>query len=117
MIPDLLGYIFNVDLVELYIKVAMGESIIFEDSDSILYYATHNLHSDKNGRLKEITFSKESEKYIIRQCNYKKAGDAVEYFDNASKALGIIFFKFDNAKQMLDMMDNSEKWINVNLEN
>ena len=48
---------------------------------------------------KKIDFSKNISQYIIKKSLYKKAGDKVEYFDNASKALGIVFMKFDNMEQ------------------
>ena len=32
-------------------------------------------------------------------------GDKVEYFDNASKALGIVFFKFDTKETMHNILD------------
>lgn len=114
MIPDLLGYIFNVDVVEMSIKVAMGEQLtanVFPDQ--IEYYATHNLHSDSNGTYEEIIFSSELEKYIIRKNLYKKKGDQVFYFDNASKALGIIFMKFNNEPQMEDILRNIHAHVQV----
>jgi biotin carboxylase len=47
MIPDLLGYIFAVDIVEWSIKSAMGEGISIDKTLPKSFYATHNLHSDK----------------------------------------------------------------------
>lgn len=105
MIPDLLGYIFNVDVVEMTIKAAMGEISALDINEPKPYYATHNLHSAENGIYDYIEYSPELEKYIIRKYEYKKPGDEVEYFDNASKALGILFLKFDSGEQMTDILD------------
>lgn len=117
MIPDLLNMIFNINLVELVIKTAMGEEInIPKINDTNMYYATHNLHSRENGNLLNITYSREIEKYIIRKNEYKKEGDIIEYFDNASKALGIIFMKFDNQKTMENILLNINSHININLK-
>ena len=113
MIPDLLGMIFDTDVVEMAVKTAMGEKIRPAVVEKNVFYATHNLHSDKGGIFEKIEFSREIEKYIVKRCIYKKCGDRVEYFDNAAKALGIVFFKFDNMEQMLDMMDHSDEWIQV----
>ena len=95
MIPDLLGMIFGVDVVEMAVLTAMGREIDATIKEGIPYFATHNLHSSKNGAYKTIEFAEELDKYIIKKCLYKKEGDAVEYFDNAAKALGIIFMKFE----------------------
>lgn len=106
MIPDLLGLIFGVNVVEMAILTAMGETIKNEVHKGIPYYATHNLHTNQNGIYKRIKFSKDLEKRIIKKCLYKSPGDKIEYFDNAAKALGIIFMKFNNIEDMDDILDN-----------
>lgn len=116
MIPDLLGMIFGVDVVEMAVLTAMGEKIDGTVKEGAPFYATHNLHTDRNGIYKTIEFSTELEKKIIKKCLYKKAGDKVEYFDNAAKALGIIFLKFDNQEEMSEMLDNINDDYNVVVE-
>ena len=116
MIPDLLGMVFGVDVVEMTVKTAMGENVSCTINEPDGYYSTHNLHSDKNGIFENIVFNSEIEKNIIKKYIYKKPGDEVDFFDNAAKALGIVFFKFDSMVQMIDMMDHSEKWVKVVLE-
>ena len=106
MIPDLLGMIFNIDLVKMAVLTAMGEKVDSTEVKGKGLFATHNLHSAKNGKYQTIEFSPELEKYIIRENLYKKQGDKVEYFDNASKALGIIFLQFDNQDEMKEMLSN-----------
>ncbi len=100
MIPDLLSMIFGVNVVEMCVNTAMGVKLSAEETQGEPYYATHNVHSAKTGTLLGIEFSDELKKYIVRESLYKKSGDAVEYFDNAAKALGIIFMKFDFEETM-----------------
>ncbi len=116
MIPDLLGCIFGVDVVEMTIKSAMGENPIVSIPNAKPFYATHNIHSRKNGVYDYIEYSSEIEKYIIRKCEYMKTGDSVEYFDNASKALGIVFFKFDDSETMNRILSEINTHINVVLK-
>lgn len=116
MIPDLLGNIFDVDVVEMSVRAAMGESFEAEINEPVPYCATHNLHSDRNGIFKEIRFSKELEPYIVRKCIYKKAGDPVEYFDNAAKALGIVFLQFDSAEAMNRLLGSIHEHVNIILQ-
>lgn len=113
MIPDLLGMIFGVDVVDMAVKSAMGEAINSNHEKGIPYYATHNLHTDKNGIYQGIRYSSEIERYIVRKNEYKNPGDKVEYFDNASKALGIVFMKFNTHDEMSNILKNINKHITV----
>lgn len=100
MIPDLLGMIFGVNVVEMSILAAMGEAISCKVKEGIPYYATHNLHTADSGYFKDIQFSNEIRPYVVKTCIYKKPGDPVEYFDNAAKAIGIVFLKFHTYSEM-----------------
>lgn len=117
MIPDLFSMIFNTDVVEMSVKVAMGEPPEITADDGIPYYATHNLHSAMNGRFLGVRYSDEIKQYLIKECIYKKAGDIVEYFDNATKALGIVFFKFDSQKTMEELLMHINEHISIDVNN
>lgn len=116
MIPDLLGMIFGADVVEMAVLAAMGEKVCHEIKEGIPYFATHNLHSDQNGIYESIEFSDELERYIVKKCLYKKSGDTVEYFDNAAKALGIIFLKFEDQKTTKYILDKINQLYRVKLK-
>lgn len=111
MIPDLLGMVFDCDVVEMSVRAAMGEDVSFNAETGHLFYATHNLHSDRDGIFEGIQYSEEIERFIVRKCLYKRPGDEVFYFDNASKALGIVFLKFGSMEQMLDILQNINQHI------
>lgn len=113
MIPDLLGLIFDVDVVEMSIKAAMGIKVDVVSECGVPYYATHNLHSSRNGSLKEIRFSNEIEPYVVRTYVYKKRGEHVEFFDNAGKAIGIVFLKFYEREEMLKMLSDIHEHVKV----
>lgn len=115
MIPDLLGDIFNVDIAKMSVELAMGKAVTDKISDSKECYATYNLHSNKSGIYKGICFSSKLETYIYKKYLYKKEGDKVEYFDNASKCLGIIFLKFPNEKTMEDVLTTINEFITIKL--
>lgn len=106
MIPDLLGMIYEIDIVEMAVLSAMGETIDFDISEKNVFYATHNLHTSKNGKYIDIVYKEELENFIIKKCLYKNYGETVEYFDNAAKALGIIFMKFENKEDMKNIINN-----------
>lgn len=116
MIPDLLSLIFGADVVEMSIRAAMGDAtnVLIREGES--YYATHNLHTAETGIFKEIRYSDEITPYIIRECVYKKPGDTVEYFDNAAKALGILFLKFNTKEEQTRILRNINHGYSVILE-
>ena len=116
MIPDLLGDMFGVDIAEMSVKAAMGAAIKGNIHEPNGFYATHNLHSNKNGIYKDILFSPEIEPYIYRKYLYKKLGDEVEYFDNAAKCLGIVFFKFPDENTMKKILEHVNELITVELQ-
>ena len=116
MIPDLLGMIFGVNVVEMAVLAAMGEPLKCEIGAGTPFYATHNLHTNKNGIYKGIEFSEELEKRIVKKCLYKKDGDKVEFFDNAAKALGIIFMKFDSQEEMSSILGSINEHYKVVVE-
>ena len=116
MIPDLLGMIFGADVVEMAVLAAMGEHLNCKLGEGIPFYATHNLHTNQNGAYKAIEFSDELENKIVKKCLYKKDGDRVEFFDNAAKALGIIFMKFDNQEDMSSILGSINEHYKVVVE-
>lgn len=118
MIPDLLGDMFGVDIAEMSVEAAMGTAIKGNDGTHRPEgcYATHNLHSRHNGIYQGICFSPEIEPYIYRKCLYKKTGEPVEYFDNASKCLGIVFLKFPSQTVMEDVLDRVDDLIRIKLQ-
>lgn len=115
MIPDLLGMIFDVDIVEITIRAAMGTSVEAKIPEGRPYFATHNLHSSRDGIYEKIQYSPILEKYIIRKCEYKVPGDKVEYFDNAAKCLGIIFFMFPDKETMQNILEHINEMIVIEL--
>ena len=114
MIPDLLSMISGKDMIEATVRCAMGDfsyDMSFEKAD--VFFATHNLHSDRDGVYKDIEFSEKLEKYIIRKSLYKKEGDEIFYFDGANKALGIVFMKFSEISNQERILKNINNHIRI----
>ncbi len=116
MIPDLLSWIFGVDLVELAVQTAMGRKVTCVSKEPVGCYATHNLHSDRDGIYKQILFSQELTPYVKKVCFYKKPGDQVQRFDNASKCLGILFLEFPDVDTGTRILNKIEKLIDIQLQ-
>lgn len=116
MIPDLLGLIFSCNVVEMSIRSAMGECVDPDQNDVSPYFATLNLHSDRDGIFSHVEFSPEIEKYIIRKNIYKNPGDEVSYFSNAAYALGIVFFHFPDRETMIETEERMNKYVKIVLQ-
>lgn len=116
MIPDLLGMIFGVDIVEMTIQAAMGREVTCAAGEGTRYYATHNLHSHRSGTFREIRIHPQWQDKIVKTCVYKKPGDPVEFFDNAAKALGIVFLRFADEADMKTHLDAIGEGIEIVLE-
>ena len=116
MIPDLLGMIYHTDVVKMAVLAAMGEKIHSDPLAGTGFYATHNLHTAKTGTFQGVSYSDELHSHIIRDVVYKKPGDSVEYFDNAAKAIGIVFMKFDSLSEMDGILGNIGEHIMIDVE-
>lgn len=117
-IPDIIKYATDVDLVECSVRIAMGEKLErpknIRPSGFWSYYAVHSV---KDGVLKSIDID---EKVLTENVvdNYikKKPGDSIHAFTGSNTTFGCLLMKFESMEQMLDMMDNSEEWIRINIE-
>ncbi len=118
-IPQIIKYATGVDLVECSVKAAMGEEIctdVFGKPSG--YYAYYAVHSLKDGILDTVKLVDGiEEKHVLENHLLKKHGDEIKAFTGANTTLGCLLMQFDSMEQMLDMMDNSEKWIALKLEN
>ena len=81
--------------------------------NGVPFYASLNLHSDREGIFERIEFSREVEQYMIRKIIYKKPGDDVNYFVNAANALGIVFFKFPNQDTMIFTEEHMNEHVKI----
>ena len=116
-IPDIIKYCTGVDLVECSVKAAMGESLAdIEMKPYDSYYAYYAVHSYQNGILRSIDIDDSVQDKVVENHIIVKPGDKISTFTGANTTLGILLMKFDSMSQMLDMMDDSDKWISVKVE-
>lgn len=116
MIPIQLSDAFDIDLVKANVQAAMGATPDFVNTqvESLAgCYMHYVLHSYENGTFKDVEIDRSVEKYIYRKVIYKKAGDNVEIFDGAGKALGIIFLHFDTVDEMEHFCQNHNSLIKI----
>lgn len=114
MIPDLLKIINNVDLIGATVETAIGNnSLVLEAETNNGFYATHNIHTEKNGSFVDIKYKNAIEDKIIKKIIYKKKGDPVQYFDGANKVIGILFLKFNGIEEMINILSEIDRYIQL----
>lgn len=113
MIPIQLSDAYGVDLLEANIKAALDEPVALHPKELQGCYATFVLHSEKSGIFNGYRLTPFAKKHLYREVLYKKADNAVESFDGAGKAIGILFFKFDKVSEMESLYGNYADHINV----
>lgn len=116
MIPIQLSDAYNIDLIKANVLAAMGlppELAPVEPEDA---YMTYVLHSLKDGKLQNISYSAQIEPFIYRKVHYKRAGDIIETFDGAGKAVGIVFMRFPDAETMNAFQPTLDTLIRIELK-
>ena len=113
MIPLQLSDAYGVDLVKANVLAAMGEDPKLEIDEQPGCFMTYVLHSHVDGIFQGVDFAEEVQPYIYRKVLYKKEGDAVEAFDGAGKALGIVFFHIDTEERMNDFVERVDELVKV----
>ena len=113
MIPLQLSDAYGVDLVKANVVAAMGTEPDLTLKEQPGCYMHYVLHCYENGVFDTIKFSPEIEPFIYRKIIYKQAGDSVEAFDGAGKALGIIFLHFDTIEQMDNFCQKKDELVKV----
>lgn len=115
MIPIQLSDIYNINLLEANINAALGIPCQIRPIKSKEYFLTFVLHSTFEGEYAGYNLSLFAQRHLYREVIYKKYGDSVEQFDGAGKAIGILFFKFDNRTEMETLCKNYSSNISVNI--
>jgi biotin carboxylase len=117
-IPQIIKYATGVDLVDYTIRAAMGEDCSdIKMKEPKGYWSYYAVHSTKAGVLKEIRIDENvRRKNVVESHLNYIIGDKVSAFMGSNSTIGILIMKFPSMNEMLDMMDNAERWINVVVE-
>lgn len=116
MIPIQLSDAFGIDLVKANVQAAMGETPDFigtEFKSLSGCYMHYVLHSYENGFFKDVEIDDSISRFIYRKIIYKNTGDVVESFDEAGKAIGILFLHFDTVDEMEHFCKNHNSLIKI----
>jgi biotin carboxylase len=98
----------GVDLMELSLKMCMGEQIgrVTYQEDPTIYVGHCVIHALEEGELEKMEFSNELRSCIIYRSISVRPGDHVGRFEHSGHRLGLLLLKFPTKEKMLDMYAN-----------
>ncbi len=114
LIPEVIKYATGVDLVKYTVDSALGldcSDLKMKEVDG--FYSSYMLHAIEDGIVKDIWYSDEIKNNIVEETIFIKLGDEVKKFDGSNHTLGTMIMKFDSKDEMLEKMDNMEKYLKV----
>jgi hypothetical protein len=80
------------------------------------WWASYILHSVRSGHLRDIVFSETMQQKIVHRDVTARRGDIVEPFIGSNHGLGSLILRFDSRDEMLELMDNMERYIDVQVD-
>lgn len=114
MIPVQLSDVSGIDLVEANVRFAMGDYSIepvFEGN--AIPISTFVLHADRSGVFEDILIAPELTPFVYRRVMYVSAGDRIDTFDGANKALGILFIRFNSVDELNRYTSSIGKYVSI----
>ncbi|WP_461642045.1 ATP-grasp domain-containing protein [Labilibaculum euxinus] len=116
LVPQLEQYASGFNMVNATVEAAMGKKIIVDHIHKEGFFAYYVLHSDRDGPLKEITISPDLTENILEKHIFKNIGDSVISFQGSNATIGVLLLQFSSEDEMYEKIDNSEKYIQIELE-
>lgn len=115
MIPIQLSDAYGVNLPRANVLAAMGKDPRLHPTEPSGCYMTSVLHSDQDGIFNGVWYSDDIKQHVYREVLYKKAGDNIERFDGAGKAIGIVFMAFTSSQEMSQLAKEVSNHIKIEL--
>jgi biotin carboxylase len=114
LIPEVIKYATGVDLIKYTVDSALGlDCSDLNQVEPQGYFSSYILHAVENGKVKDIRLSEEIKQNIIEKSIFVKTGDDVKKFDGSNHTLGTFIMRFQSQQEMLEKMDNMEKYLKV----
>lgn len=115
-LAELLVHATDVDMITAQVCAAVGDDFQIEDKPFKGYWADIILHAPKSGRFEGIEIVDSYKKNVVEVRLWKKVGDKVDGFDNASNSIGVLFARFDDREEIDNAIANQDKWIKIEVE-
>jgi biotin carboxylase len=114
LIPEVIRYATDIDLIKYTVDAALGIScngLVMTPPQG--YWSSYMVHALEKGAFNNLWLSDRVKPKIIEQDIWVKPGDPVEKYLGSNHTLGTMILKFESMEEMLDMIDNMERDIRV----
>jgi biotin carboxylase len=112
--PDAIKYACGVDTISATVESAIGNLVSLSRSFNN-YISTYSIHTNEGGKLSEVIYSDEIKNNIVDELMFCHCGDQVESFTMGSNMIGNLILKFDTYIEMINKLDDMDKYIKVKL--
>jgi hypothetical protein len=115
LIPQVTKYATGVDMVEYTIKAAMGEDCSsLQMIEPTGYWSCYMINSTLEGILDKVIIDNNFiDNNIVEYNMIFKEGDKIPSFTGSNGTLGTMILKFSSMDEMLEKMDNIERYVKV----
>lgn len=114
LIPEVTRYATGVDMIKYTVDSALGlDCSSLEMRETKGYHSTYMIHALEDGYMESIWYSEEIKKNILEENILISIGDKVNKFNGSHHTLGTMILKFESNEEMLEKMDNMEKYLKV----
>lgn len=108
-IPGFIKKLTSIDMIAATIETALGlnAAYVFEKSVPVNdeYQSNYVLRSPEDGIFDAIEIEESLRSKVTDCLLYKQPGQAIECFQHAGQAIGIIFFRFSSKDEMIEIMN------------
>lgn len=113
-LAEVVRYATGVDMITACTRAAVGDSI-----DDILqrpyngHWAEIILHADTDGEFSDLQINPLLPAEVVEKDLWVKPGDFVHGFEAASNAIGTLILRFENAKDLEEVLSHQGDWLKV----
>lgn len=116
LISDTIYMCTGIDILSYCVRCAIGDDISdLRDSTCKRYIGTYEFHSRYSGIFNSINIDNSITDRMLLCDIFVSPGAEVVRYQNASHILGIALLEFESPKEMIDMMDNMNQYIDIEL--
>ncbi len=118
LIPQIIEYATGVNMVTYVIKAAAGEDCFSLKMQPVSgYWSNYMVHADHTGQYAGTCFDENFKKCnLVDFVTDVKVGDKVHEFRDAQDAIGTLIVRYDNMEQMLEMIEDMDKYVKVQVK-
>lgn len=114
LIPQLIQYVTGVNYVPHVIKAAVGDDCSdLKMAEAKGYWSNYMVHPNVTGKFESIEFDKNLQDHIALWAPDVKVGEIIHKFRGAQDCIGELILKYDSPEQMMEIIRDIEKYINV----